>query len=175
MEKQRQIDDATKVLQRAKDKRMSTQVIPVEEFYTDSKDLDVDTEISRIQELPKTEENILRLENLKRIRTKRRWTGKWFENTCEELQKHSDKKRQFIMHSNPKFYWPWNPETVLVDTTFVDLFNDGSVKVKIFQGHPLLIDFAESYYEEVTGKITLNRIENWLKNPSETISFDKLM
>ena len=170
------IEKPRRVLRRAKDRQELTQNISVREFYTDSDDLDVDAEISRISELPKTEENILRLENLKRIRTKRRWIGKWFENTCEELQKHSDKKRQFIMHSNPNFYWPWNPETVIVDTTFVDFYKDGSVKVKIFQGHPLLIDFAESEYVEVTGRNTLNKLERILdSSDTETIRFDKLM
>ncbi len=174
MEKGKSIEKPREVLRRAKDKQELTQNIAVKEYYTDTEDLDVDSEISRIQELPRTEENILRLENLKRIRTVRRWIGKWFENTCKEIAKQG-KKRQFIMHTNPKFWWPWNPETVIVDTTFIDLYEDGSVKVKIFQGHPLLIDFAESEYSEVTGKITLNRIENWLNNPTETIRFDKLM
>jgi hypothetical protein len=165
-----------KVLRRAKERQLNSQTVAVKEYYTDSEDLDVDAEISRISELPKTEENILRLENLKRIRTKRRWIGKWFENTCEELQKHSDKKRQFIMHTNPKFYWPWNPETIIVDTTFVDLYKDGSVKVNIFEGHPLLIDFAESEYVEVTGRNTLNKINRILvSSDTETIRFDKLM
>lgn len=176
MERTEHIENPRKVLRRAKDRQLETQTISVKEYYTDSADLDVDAEISRVSELPHTEENILRLENLKRIRTKRRWTGKWFENTCKELQKHSDKKKQYILHTNPKFYWPWNPETVIVDTTFIDFYKDGTVKVKVFEGHPLLIDFAESEYVEVTGRNTLKKLERVLdSSDTETIRFDKLM
>lgn len=155
-------DNTGKVLRRAKLRQLDSQNIEVKEFYTDSEDLDVDAEISRVSELPKTEENILRLENLKRIRTKRRWTGKWFENTCKQLQVASDKKKQYILHTNPQFYWPWNPETVIVDTTFIDFYNDGSVKVNVFKGHLLLIDFAEAEYVEVTGKNTLKKLDRLL-------------
>lgn len=172
---EKQIDQSKRVLRRAKDRQELTQNITVREFYTDSDDLDVDSEISIISELPHTEENILRLENLKRIRTRRRWIGKWFENTCKEIQK-SGRKRQYILHTNPKFYWPWNPETVIVDTTFVDFHTDGSVKVKIFEGHPFLIDFAESEYVEVTGRNTLNKLNRILDSEETDITrFDKLM
>lgn len=173
---EKQIDNPRKVLRRAKLRQRDSQNIEVKEFYKDTEDLDVDAEISRVSELPKTEENILRIENLKRIRTKRRWIGKWFENTCKQLQVASDKKKQYILHTNPKFFWPWNPETVIVDTTFVDFYKDGSVKVNIFEGHPLLIDFAESEYVEVTGRNTLKKLERILdSSDTETIRFDKLM
>lgn len=165
-------DHTGKVLRRAKIRQIDSQNIEVEEFYTDSEDLDVDAEISRVSELPKTEENILRLENLKRIRTKRRWTGKWFENTCKQLQVVGEKKKQYILHTNPKFFWPWNPETVIVDTTFIDFYVDGSVKVKIFKGHPLLIDFAEAEYAEVTGRNTLKKLERILD--SDTIDIQTI-
>ena len=165
-------DDTGKVLRRAKLRQIYSKNIEVEEFYEDTEDLDVDAEISRVSELPKTEENILRLENLKRIRTKRRWTGKWFENTCKQLQVVGEKKKQYILHTNPQFFWPWNPETVIVDTTFVDFYTDGSVKVKIFKGHPLLIDFAEAEYVEVTGRNTLKKIERLLD--SDTIDIQTI-
>jgi hypothetical protein len=155
-------DNTGKVLRRAKLRQIGSQNIEVKEFYSDSEDLDVDAEISRVSELPKTEENILRLENLKRIRTKRRWTGKWFENTCKEICKSGERKKQYILHTNPQFFWPWNPETVIVDTTFIDFYTDGSVKTKIFKGHPLLIDFAEAEYVEVTGRNTLKKLERLL-------------
>ena len=160
-------NSAERVLERTRRKRDLTQVITVREYYPE--DTDVDAEIFRLIELPKTEENILRLENLKRIRTIRRWSGKWFVNDARIDCK------QYVRHTNWKFYWPWNPETVIVDTTFVDVYKDGNVEVKVFQGHPFLIDHAESHYSEVVGKITLNRIEKWINNPSETIRFDRLM
>lgn len=159
---ERELKTPDKIIERAIAKRAVTEKIPVREFYEDMPDLDVDSEISRISEFPTTEEKILRLENLKRIRTKRRWTGKWFENTCKQLQVASDKKKQYILHTNPVFYWPWNPETVIVDTTFVDFYKDGSVKVNIFKGHPLLIDFAEAEYVEVTGRNTLKKLDRLL-------------
>jgi hypothetical protein len=164
------MDNASKVLKRAKDNQKSTEVIGQEEYYTEESVGDVDAEILRVSQLEKSLENLQRLDNLKRIRTTRRWFGKWFENSARK------DCRQFVRHTNWKFYWPWHPETVIVDTVFLDVYKDGSVEMKEFLGHPFLIDHAESNYTEVTGKITLNRIEKWLSSESTKVTrYEKLM
>lgn len=159
----------SEVVGRALRKRLSTEVVPAVEYYPEDTGIDIDAEINRLSGLEKTSENIHRIENLKRLKTLRKWDGKWFLNDAREDCK------QYVKHTNWKFYWPWCEFTVIVDTVFLDVFPDGSTTVKIFQGHPFLIDHASSHYSEVTGKVTLNRIERWLKNPTETVSFTKMM
>ena len=153
--------NAGDIVERAIDNRNSTKTIDPQEYYPEDTDIDVDCEISRISCEPKTSDNIHRLENLKRIRTIRRWFGKWFENSARK------DCRQFVMHTNWKFYWPWHPETVIVDTVFVDFYKDGRVETKQFEECLFLIDNAETNYTEVTGRNTLKKLERILD--SDTI------
>lgn len=150
------------VEKRAVERYHSTETVPVTEYYPDDTTIDIKEELELLSEQPKTLEIVQRISNLKRIRVCRKWFNQWFLNTAI-----TDRK-QYVYHCNPKFYWPWLPETVFSDTIFINYYPGKTEPViRRFNNMLFLIDHADANYVSVDGKITLNKLNKLLVNIDE--------
>lgn len=139
------------------------------QYYPLDTTIDINKEIHDLSLEKKTNENIGRLENLKKIRTIRNWFNKWFLNDARK------DVTQFVYHSNYVFYWSSKPETVVVDTIFVNVYPNKKIEVKKYLAQLFLIEHAECHYEEVTGRNTLLKLEKIMNSNQKITIIDKLI